>query len=120
MTTTRTKSKRARNARSAADVGRARVATAAPSRRSRRSGHAPRQLIVTTCLAFLVAVGLLAWDLTDSWRNAPPSVNGQIAMPNAGGINLVDPASGRSQPLVKGEANASVTAVAWSADHATL
>jgi Tol biopolymer transport system component len=73
-----------------------------------------------TCLALLLSVGLLGWDLTDAWRSAPPSADGQIAMPVAGGISLVDSASGRSRQLLAGEANASVTAVAWSPDRSTL
>jgi Tol biopolymer transport system component len=76
--------------------------------------------VVVTCVAFVAAVGLLAWDLTDSWRNAPPAIGGQIAMPVAGGVNLVDTGSGKSKQLFPGEANASVTAVAWSPDRQTL
>jgi Tol biopolymer transport system component len=76
--------------------------------------------VVTTCVAFVLAIGLLAWDLTDSWRNAPPAIGGQIAMPVAGGINLVDTGSGKSKQLFPGESNASVTAVAWSPDRQTL
>jgi Tol biopolymer transport system component len=41
-------------------------------------------------------------------------------MPVAGGISLVDPASGRSRELLPSRANASVTAVAWSPDRAML
>jgi Tol biopolymer transport system component len=76
--------------------------------------------VVVTCVAFVAALGLLVWDLTDSWRNAPPAIGGQIAMPVAGGVNLVDTGSGKSQQLFPGEANASVTAVAWSPDRQTL
>jgi Tol biopolymer transport system component len=76
--------------------------------------------VLVTCAAFLLAVVLLTWDLSDSWRNGPPAVDGQIALPLAGGINVVDTTSGRSRQLVSPEANASVTAVAWSPDRATL
>src|SRR4051794_40457873 len=118
MTTARAKSKRARAGRAAPATPRSRPVP--PTRRTRAAGHAPRALIFATGLALLVAVGLLGWDLTDAWRSAPPSADGQIVMPVAGGINLVDTASGRSRQLLAGEANASVTAVAWSPDRSTL
>ena len=118
MTTARAKSKRARAGRATPATPRSRPVP--PTRRTRAAGHAPRALILATGLALLVAVGLLGWDLTDAWRSAPPSADGQIAMPVAGGINLVDTASGRSRQLLAGEANASVTAVAWSPDRSTL
>src|SRR3954447_9726817 len=118
MTTARAKSKRARAGRAAPATPRSRPVP--PTRRTRAAGHAPRALILATGLALLVAVGLLGWDLTAAWRSAPPSADGQIAMPVAGGINLVDTASGRSRQLLAGEANASVTAVAWSPDRSTL
>lgn len=73
-----------------------------------------------TCAALLVAVGLLGWDLSESWRTGPSSTNGMIALPVAGGINLIDPTTGRSRELVPSQANASVTAVAWSPDRSTL
>lgn len=76
--------------------------------------------MLVTCAAFLVAVGLLTWDLSESWRTGPSSTTGQIAVPVAGGVNLVDPASGRTRELVPSRANASVTAVAWSPDRSTL
>src|SRR5262249_20326464 len=116
--TTRARQKRARTARVATEAPRSRPITT--TRRTRKAGHAPVQLVVVTSLARLGAIGLLGWDLSDSWRSAPPSANGQIALPLAGGINLVDTASGRSRQLVPSEANASVTAVVWSPDRATL
>ena len=73
-----------------------------------------------TCAALLVAVGLLTWDLSESWRTGPSTTNGMIAVPVAGGINLVDPTTGSSRELVPSRANASVTAVAWSPDRSTL
>ena len=82
--------------------------------------HAPRQLVLMTCAALLVAVGLLTWDLSESWRTGPSSTNGMIAMPAAGGINLIDPTTGRSRELVPSRANASVTAVAWRPDRSML
>lgn len=82
-------------------------------------GHAPPTLIAMTVVAFVVAVGLLSWELTENWRNAP-AADGQIAVPNSGGIRLVDPATGRSRELLPTKANASVTAMAWSPDRATL
>jgi len=115
---TKVRPKRPRNGKVAPEVVRSRPL--APIRRGRQAGHAPLSLIVVTSIALLVAVGLLGWDLTDTWRNAPPAVGGKIAMPVAGGINLVDTGSGHSTQLVPGEANASVTAVAWSPDHSTL
>jgi Tol biopolymer transport system component len=75
---------------------------------------------LVTCAALLVALGVLAWDLSGSLRAGPASTSGQIAMPVAGGVSLVDPATGRARELVPGRANASVTAVAWSPDRATL
>lgn len=116
---TRAKPARGKSARSGAG-SRSRSGATAPSGRGRTAGHAPRQLVMVTCAALIVAVGLLAWDLSESWRTAPPSVAGQIALPVAGGISLVDSASGRMQELVPGGGNTSVTAVAWSPDRSTL
>lgn len=73
-----------------------------------------------TLVAFLFAVGLLIWELSETWRTGPSSTTGQLAVPVAGGINLVDPASGRPRELVPSRANASVTAVAWSPDRSAL
>lgn len=73
-----------------------------------------------TCAAFVLAVGLLAWDLSETWRNGPPSVDGQIAMPVAGGISAVDTVTGSTRQLLPSAANSSVTAVAWSPDRSTL
>jgi Tol biopolymer transport system component len=116
--TARPRSKRAKNGRVTADTARSRAVTS--SRRPNQAGHAPRQLVLVTCVAFVLAVGLLTWDLTDSWRSGPASVDGQIALPVAGGINVVDTTTGKSRTLVPAEANSSVTAVAWSPDRATL
>jgi Tol biopolymer transport system component len=68
----------------------------------------------------VLAVGLLAWDLSEPWRTAPPSVAGQIALPVAGGVSLVDSTTGRTTELIPARQNASVTAVAWSPDRQTL
>lgn len=76
-------------------------------------------LVVATALTLLVALAALAWDLSEPWRTAPP-VAGQIAVPVGGGVNLVDPTTGRSRELVSGGASSSVTAVAWSPDRSTL
>jgi Tol biopolymer transport system component len=76
--------------------------------------------VAVTCAALIVAVGLLTWDLTASWRSGPSSTAGQIAQPVSGGVSLIDPASGRARELIPSQANASVTAVAWSSDRATL
>jgi Tol biopolymer transport system component len=73
-----------------------------------------------TVVALLIAVGMLGWDLTDTWRNTPALSGDLIAVPNAGGISLVEPSGGRSRELVPSAANASVTAMAWSPDRATL
>jgi Tol biopolymer transport system component len=118
MAKTRAKSKRARNGKVAPEA--TSKLNAMPSRRSRKAAHAPKQLVLVTCAAFVLAVGLLAWDLSETWRNGPPSVDGQIAMPVSGGISVVDTVSGRSRQLVPAQANASVTAVAWSPDRSTL
>ena len=77
-------------------------------------------MIALTAIALVAALGLLTWDLTDTWRNAPPAADGQIAIPTSGGISLVDPATGRSRELLPGRQNASVTAMAWSPDRSTL
>jgi len=77
-------------------------------------------LIVTTTCCLLLALGALAWDLTDSWRTAPAVVSGQIARPLGGGIGLIDPATGKVSELVRGESNAIATAVAWSPDRARI
>jgi Tol biopolymer transport system component len=116
--TTKPRTRRPQTGRATPDVARKRNVTS--SRRPQRAGHAPKQLILVTCLAFVLAIGLLGWDLTDTWRSGPPSVDGQIAIPVAGGVNIVDTSSGRSRSLIPAEANASVTAVAWSPDRATL
>jgi Tol biopolymer transport system component len=76
--------------------------------------------VAVTVAALLVALGLLAWDLSESWRTGPSSTNGMIALPVAGGISVVDPTTGKSRELVASQANSSVTAVAWSPDRATL
>ena len=89
-------------------------------RTSAGGGHAPRALVLTTALAFVVSVALLSWDLSEPWRTATPSAGGEIAVPVAGGVSLIDSASGRARELVRGGANSSVTAVAWSPDHAIL
>ena len=119
MTSSRSKAPRARSGRSATG-GRQRGTAGTRTAGGREAGHAPRQLVLVTCAAFLVAIGLLSWDLSESWRSGPSSSNGQIAVPNAGGISLVDPVTGRSRELVPSRANASVTAVAWSPDRSTL
>ena len=109
---------RERAARGTPGVGLRR--SSAGGARGRRPGHAPRQLVLVTCAALIVAIGFLSWDLTEAWRSGPAPTNGQIAMPVAGGISLLDPTSGRSWELVPSQANASVTAVAWSPDRSTL
>src|SRR5688572_29972532 len=120
MKGTRTRSARSNSGRGASGSNRQRGASGAGSARSRQAGHAPRQLVLVTCVALLMAVGLLGWDLSETWRTGPSSATGQIAVPVAGGINLVDPTTGKSRELVPTRANASVTAVAWSPDRATL
>ncbi|MCC7367640.1 MAG: PD40 domain-containing protein [Chloroflexi bacterium] len=90
------------------------------SPRERRTGHAPRQLVAVTACALILALGILGWDLSEPWRNAPPSATGQIAMPMSGGVSLIDPANGRATELIAPRQNASVTAVAWSPDRQTL
>jgi Tol biopolymer transport system component len=77
-------------------------------------------LVAATVVALLVAVGLLSWDLSEPFRTTAPAAAGQIAIPATGGINLVDSATGRSRQLLPSSANASVTALAWSPDRATL
>jgi len=77
-------------------------------------------LIITTALCLMLAFGALAWDLTDTWRSGPPPTTGQIVRPNGGAIGLIDPTTGSSRELVRGEANAIVTAVAWSPDRSQL
>ena len=94
--------------------------SSASSQRTKQAGHAPRQLILVTCAAFILAIGLLSWDLTESWRSGPASTNGQIAVPTSGGITLVDAVTGQTRELLPRRANASVTAVAWSPDRSTL
>ncbi len=84
------------------------------------AGHAPRTLVLTTALAFVLSMALLAWELSEPWRTATPSAGGEIAVPLSGGISLVDSGTGRARELLKSSANASVTAVAWSPDRATL
>ena len=120
MKGTRTKPPRNRSRRTGTAVGRSRGSSGSSSARGRQVGHAPRQLILVTCAALLVAVGLLTWDLSESWRTGPSSTNGLIALPVSGGVTLVDPATGKSRELVPSRANASVTAVAWSPDRSTL
>jgi Tol biopolymer transport system component len=87
---------------------------------ARRRAGTPRALIATTAFCLLFAIGALVWDLTDSWRTAPPIVAGQIARPTGGGIGLIDPATGKMTELVRGESNAIATAVAWSPDRSRL
>lgn len=120
MKATRSKPSRSKAGRGPASSARQRHASGPGPARARQAGHAPRQLVLVTCAALLVAVGLLTWELTETWRSGPSSTSGQIAMPVAGGINLVDPTGGRSRELVPGRANASVTAVARSPDRSTL
>lgn len=120
MRSGKTRASRNRSGRVGSAGGRARGTTHGGSARNRQTGHAPRQLVLVTCAALLVAVGLLTWDLSESWRTGPASTNGQIALPVAGGISLVDPTTGSTLELVPSRANASVTAVAWSPDRSTL
>lgn len=87
---------------------------------SKRRASSPRALIATTACCLLLAIGALAWDLTDGWRTAPPVAAGQIARPMGSGIGLIDPATGAVRELIKGEANAIATAVAWSPDRSQL
>lgn len=118
MAKTRAKAKKARTGTVAPEAAPRR--NGIPPRRRLKAGHAPKQLVLVTCMAFVLAVGLLAWDLSETWRNGPPSVDGQIALPVAGGISAVDTVSGRSRQLLPSAANSSVTAVAWSPDRSTL
>lgn len=101
-------------------TARAKVAKGRAPRGRPATGHAPKSLILTTALALLLAVGLLSWDISEPWRTATPSADGEIAVPLAGGVSLVDSTSGRVRELVKAAPNASVTSVAWSPDRATL
>ena len=118
MSATRTRPARQKPGR--ASGSRTRGSSGNGSARVRRAGHAPRQLVAITACALVLAIGLLAWDLSETWRNAPPSAVGQIALPASGGISLVDSGTGRATELVPGRGNASVTAVAWSPDRQTL
>jgi Tol biopolymer transport system component len=126
MTASRGKSARAKTAQSVVRSVKGRAASAGTvgrqsrTDRARKAGHAPAQLVAITVCALLLAVGLLGWDLSESWRTAPTSAAGQIALPAAGGISLVDSATGRATELIPSRANASVTAVAWSPDRSTL
>ena len=81
---------------------------------------APRSLIAATLACLLLAVGLLAWDLSEPWRSGPPAVSGQIARPLGSAVALVDPRTGTSRDLVRAETNAVVTSVAWSPDRSKL
>jgi Tol biopolymer transport system component len=118
MSVTRTKSPRGKAGRNGSTKTRNTVIQGVT--RSRGNGHAPRQLVVVTVFAFILAVGLLSWDLSESWRTGPPSVAGQIAIPASGGVSLADPATGRITPLIPAAQNASVTAMAWSPDRQML
>ena len=40
------------------------------------AGHAPRTLVLTTALAFVLSMALLAWELSEPWRTATPSAGG--------------------------------------------
>jgi Tol biopolymer transport system component len=95
-----------------------RATTSSPASKPRPG--APRSLILTTLACLLVALGMLAWDLTESWRSGPPSVSGRIVRPTTGGIGAIDPTTGTASELVRGEGNAAVTAVAWSPDRSKL
>jgi Tol biopolymer transport system component len=86
----------------------------------KRRSSSPRALIATTVCCLLLAIGALAWDLSDGWRTAPPVASGQIARPLGGGIGLIDPGTGKVSELVRGESNAIATAVAWSPDRTRL
>jgi Tol biopolymer transport system component len=100
-------------------VARPKSARNRASKARQTGGHAPRSLVMMTAIAFVLAVALLSWDVTEPWRTAAPAAGGEIAVPLSGGISLVN-SNGRARELVKSAANASVTAVAWSPDHATL
>ncbi|MGE3267587.1 MAG: TolB family protein [Chloroflexota bacterium] len=118
MSTTQTRPSQKKPGRAGAT--RRRKSTEKDTGRRRVSGHAPRPLLIATTCAFFVAVGILAWDLTASWRIAPPGVAGQIAMPASGGVTLINTENGRTSELVSSQGNASVTSVAWSPDRQTL
>lgn len=87
---------------------------------SRRNSGAPRSLIAATAVCFILALGLLGWELSEPWRNGPAAVSGQIARPFGGGVAVVDASTGAFRELVRGPASAVTTAVAWSPDRSKL
>jgi Tol biopolymer transport system component len=101
------------------------VAKAPPRRAARpparrRGLEAVRPLHLACALALLLALGALAWDLSEEWRTAPAAVAGQLVVPVRGGLAAIESATGRAQVLVRGSDAETITSAAWSRDRARI